>query len=131
MGAIRDRGRYTYLLAETRDPLAGNFAWTGQIATYLLFVASTVFVLRHWAVWVGEPLLCAVAFSLHAASGVLFFVLPGDGAGATDPAPPDRDCTMPRVIIGSPALQPREGLPRSDRVDPGTDLYRFRAGAGR
>ena len=67
---------YTYLLAETRDPLAGNFAWTGQIANYLLFVASTIFVLRHR----GSPsrtLPCALAFGLHAASGVLFFFFPG------------------------------------------------------
>jgi hypothetical protein len=59
---------YTYLLAETRDPLAGNFAWTGQIATYLLFVASTVFVLRHRGS-LARTVPCALAFSLHAASG--------------------------------------------------------------
>jgi hypothetical protein len=65
----------TYLLAETREPLAGNFAWTGQIATYLLFVASAVFAMRRWAVgWASA--VCAVAFSLHVASGVLFFVYP-------------------------------------------------------
>jgi hypothetical protein len=66
---------YTYLLAETRDTWAGNFAWTGQIATYLLFIASTVFVLRNpWSRSRTVP--CALAFSLHAVSGVLFFAFP-------------------------------------------------------
>jgi hypothetical protein len=67
---------YTYLLAETRDPLAGNFAWTGQISNYLLFVASAVFVLRHRGT-ASRTMPCAVAFSLHAASGLLFFAFPG------------------------------------------------------
>ncbi len=74
----------TYLLAETREPLAGNFAWTGQIATYLLFVASAVFAMRRWAAgWASA--VCAVAFSLHVASGVLFFVYP-TAWGAVPPA---------------------------------------------
>jgi len=67
---------YTYLLAETRDPLAGNFAWTGQVANYVLFVASAVFVLRHQGTR-SRTVPCALAFGLHAASGVLFFVFPG------------------------------------------------------
>ena len=58
---------YTYLLAETRDPLAGNFAGPG-VATYLLFVVSTVFVLRHRESR-SRTVLCALAFGLHAASG--------------------------------------------------------------
>ena len=67
---------YTYLLAETRDPLAGNFAWTGQISNYVLFIASAVFVLRHRGTR-ARTMPCAVAFGLHAASGLLFFVFPG------------------------------------------------------
>jgi hypothetical protein len=67
---------YTYLLAETRDPLAGNFAWTGQISNYVLFIASALFVLRHRET-PSRTMPCAVAFGLHAASGLLFFVFPG------------------------------------------------------
>jgi hypothetical protein len=67
---------YTYLLAETRDPLAGNFAWTGQISNYVLFIASAVFVLRHRDT-PTRTMPCALAFGLHAASGLLFFVFPG------------------------------------------------------
>jgi hypothetical protein len=66
---------YTYLLAETREPLAGNFAWAGQIGTYLLFVTSTVFALRRWTPgW--RSAACALAFGLHAASGVFFYLFP-------------------------------------------------------
>jgi hypothetical protein len=68
---------YTYFLAETREPFAGNFAWTGQIATYLLFVSSTLFVCRHWDRRLPS-LICATAFILHAASGAMFFLYPWD-----------------------------------------------------
>jgi hypothetical protein len=68
---------YTYLLAETREPLAGNFAWTGQIATYLLFVSSTVVACRNWN-GRSSSVICATAFALHAVSGVLFFMFPFD-----------------------------------------------------
>jgi hypothetical protein len=67
---------YTYLLAESRYTLSGNFAWSGQIATYLLFVMSTIFALRHRAGRIGSA-ACALAFALHAVSGVLFFLYPG------------------------------------------------------
>ncbi len=64
---------YTYLLAETRESMAGNFAWSGQIGTYLLFVASTVFAMRQWTgQW--RSVLCGVAGGMHAISGILFFV---------------------------------------------------------
>jgi len=74
---------YTYLLAETREPLAGNFAWTGQIATYILFVSSTLFACRHWN-GRAASVVCAMAFGLHAVSGVLWFMYPGH-AGAVPP----------------------------------------------
>ena len=66
---------YSYLLAETRVPLAGNFVWSGQIGTYLLFVTSTIFALRQWLA--GRPSrVCAGAFALHILCGVVFFAFP-------------------------------------------------------
>ena len=35
-----------YLLAESQRPGAGNFLWSGQLAVFVLFAASTVAVLR-------------------------------------------------------------------------------------
>jgi len=66
---------YTYLLAESLETLAGNFAWVGQIATYLLFVASGIFALRRRAEWPASA-FCLLTFALHAASGALFFANP-------------------------------------------------------
>ncbi|HEU4687582.1 MAG TPA: hypothetical protein VFS23_04425 [Vicinamibacterales bacterium] len=68
---------YTYLLAESREPLAGNFAWTGQIATYLLFVTSAVFALGRQTRSLGS-VVCVVAFAFHVISGILFFLYPFD-----------------------------------------------------
>lgn len=66
---------YSYLLAETNKTMDGNFVWSGQIGTYLLYVYATVFALSRWTnQWRGW--LCALAFSLHTISGVLFFVYP-------------------------------------------------------
>jgi hypothetical protein len=65
---------YTYLLAETRETIAGNFAWAGQIGTYLLFVASTVFVLRNWT-GLRRSGLCGIAFGLHVVCGIVYFFM--------------------------------------------------------
>jgi hypothetical protein len=68
---------YSYLLAESNETVAGNFVWSGQIGTYLLFVSSAVFALRHWkGRW--RSWLCAGVFCLHSVSGALFFAHPFD-----------------------------------------------------
>jgi hypothetical protein len=68
---------FTYLLAESREPLAGNFAWTGQIAVYLLFVTSAIFALGRQASRLASA-ACLIAFALHVVSGILFFLYPFD-----------------------------------------------------
>jgi hypothetical protein len=66
---------YSYLLAESYETMAGNFVWSGQIATYLLYVSSVIVALRHWeGRW--RSVLCAGAFCLHSVSGAIFVAHP-------------------------------------------------------
>ena len=65
-----------YLLAESQRPGAGNFLWSGQLAVFVLFAASTVAVLRD-AATVGAGgrrlrrfVLCGSVFLWHVASGI-------------------------------------------------------------
>ena len=65
-----------YLLAESQRPGAGNFLWSGQLAVFVLFAASTVAVLRD-AATVGAGgrrlrrfALCGSVFLWHVASGI-------------------------------------------------------------
>ena len=62
-----------YLLAESQRPGAGNFLWSGQLAVFGLFAASTVAVLRDAATAGagGRRLaLCGSVFLWHVASGI-------------------------------------------------------------
>ena len=65
-----------YLLAESQRPGAGNFLWSGQLAVFVLFAASTVAVLRDAATAGagGRRLrrfaLCGSVFLWHVASGI-------------------------------------------------------------
>ena len=65
-----------YLLAESQRPGAGNFLWSGQLAVFVLFAASTVAVLRDAATAgaggcrLRRFALCGSVFLWHVASGV-------------------------------------------------------------
>ena len=70
-----------YLLAESQRPGAGNFLWSGQLAVFVLFAASTVAVLRDAATAGagGRRLrrfaLCGSVFLWHVASGIQYVYL--------------------------------------------------------
>lgn len=38
---------YTYFLSESQNYASGNFTWSGQITLFILFVATTMFLIRH------------------------------------------------------------------------------------
>ena len=67
----------SYLLAESGPRAAdGNFLWSGQITLFILFATSATFALRH-AVADRSPrrALCAFAYGLHLASGLVWYAL--------------------------------------------------------
>ena len=77
---------YTYLLAESGPRLPdGNFGWSGEITLFVLFVESTLCILREaqslprsaWCSWTirGRFSLCGLAFGLHVVSGVLWYAV--------------------------------------------------------
>lgn len=103
---------FTYLLAESGERLAhGNFGWSGEIALFVLFVASTLLVLRIATRPAGRGVrprlaLCGLAFAVHLVSGVLWYgvhlhllqgepfphvahLTPPNGAGCFAAAAPD------------------------------------------
>ena len=65
-----------YLLAEGNGPGTGNFLWSGQLAAFALFAASTVAVLRDAATGgaaasrLGRFALCGSVFLWHVTSGI-------------------------------------------------------------
>ena len=65
-----------YLLAESSGVASGNFLWSGQLAAFALFAASTVAVLREAATGgagvlrLSQFALCGSVFHLHVASGI-------------------------------------------------------------
>ena len=65
-----------YLLAEGNWPGTGNFLWSGQLAAFALFAASTVAVLRDAATGdaaasrLGRFALCGSVFLWHVTSGI-------------------------------------------------------------
>ena len=80
---------FTYLLAESGERMAhGNFGWSGEIANFVLFVASALLVLRIASRPAGRGVrprltLCTLAFAAHLASGVLWYgvhlrLIPGE-----------------------------------------------------
>jgi hypothetical protein len=67
---------YFYLLAESGERLAhGNFAWSGQITLFILFVVSTVFFLQqlrlHFFSLTAK--ICAVVWVAHLVSGIYWY----------------------------------------------------------
>lgn len=71
---------YTYFLAENRSYTDGNFTWSGQITVFILFVAATLFLIRHnRESFTVRPLswrlvICVLAFLLHLASGIALYL---------------------------------------------------------
>jgi hypothetical protein len=75
---------YTYFLAESGPRmLQGNFAWSGQISLFILFVASALFYMRELLSGNNNAgnllsrkkvLFCAAMYGLHVLSGVLFYL---------------------------------------------------------
>ena len=65
-----------YLLAEGDSAASGNFLWSGQLAAFALFAASTVAVLREAATGgagvlrLSQFALCGSVFHWHVASGI-------------------------------------------------------------
>ena len=72
-GVFVSGAAYTYLVAEKDHWRAGNFAWSGYIATFVLFVASVLVFgqvlatksTRGWPI-----LVCGAVLALHVACGV-------------------------------------------------------------
>jgi len=69
-----------FMVEEVMSPhsfdCSGNFAWSGQIASFILFVATTAFVIGRidrrdidWRMW-----LTGGAFGLHIISGIAFYI---------------------------------------------------------
>jgi cytochrome c oxidase assembly factor CtaG len=63
--------------------LQGNFAWSGQISLFILFVASALFYMRELLSGNNNAgnllsrkkvLFCAAMYGLHVLSGVLFYL---------------------------------------------------------
>lgn len=77
---------YSYFLAEAGRVGHGNFIWSGQIALFVLFIQSMIFLVRETAVFTPVASLrsffttdrrlmwCLLAFGAHVASGVYYYV---------------------------------------------------------
>lgn len=72
---------YTYGLAEASRVTHGNFIWSGQIALFVLFVQSVVFLVRETRL-LQVPVfdsgdlnlqLCKMAFALHVVFGIVYY----------------------------------------------------------
>ena len=69
---------FGYLLAEGHRPAIGNLLWSGQLATFVLFAASAVAVLRAAATGdagvsrLGRFALCRGVFLWHVTSGIQY-----------------------------------------------------------
>jgi hypothetical protein len=68
---------YMYMLAEKAHALAGNFAWSGYAAAFILFVATVLFWLRQFPEPPGNLWrwartgICGAFLVLHAARGAM------------------------------------------------------------
>lgn len=68
---------YTYLLAESGPRMnQGNFTWSAQIALFILFVASTKFLVKKISSSEGingwRVCLCTLLLTIHFAFGIIF-----------------------------------------------------------
>lgn len=69
---------YSYLLIETMEIPAGNFAWSAQIGALVLFAASAVFLLQQHREKTAPRwplLLCAGVLGLHLLAGLHWYGL--------------------------------------------------------
>jgi len=75
-----------YFLAEVEVPTSGNFVWSGQIATFLLFVTAALFFVEQvmppgrptWRALVfdGRSSACTTALALHVICGLYHLAHP-------------------------------------------------------
>ncbi len=71
---------YTYLLAEANDWTDGNFWWSGQIAVFILFVTSTLFLIRQNKSLLAQKrftpafIFCNLLLLLHLVGGVALYI---------------------------------------------------------
>jgi hypothetical protein len=85
---------YTYLLAERGRVHHGNFGWSGQITSFIVFVTSVAFLIQQHpaafsslrATWKEARrdwrlLVCLVALTAHVASGIVWFRMHWRAAG--------------------------------------------------
>ena len=69
---------YTYFLAEMPDMASGNFGWCSQISLFILFIQSSLFLLKNWRIKGIVGLIPFIILVLHAAFGI-FAYLHADG----------------------------------------------------
>lgn len=71
---------YTYLLAESKDYVDGNFTWSGQITLFILFVASALLLIRENAPLLARRrftpafVICTIVLVLHLIGGLALYV---------------------------------------------------------
>jgi hypothetical protein len=71
---------YTYLLAESNGWQDGNFTWSGQIAVFILFVASAIFLVKQNMPQFSQRrftpafLICTLLLILHLLGGIAIFM---------------------------------------------------------
>lgn len=76
---------YLYLIVDYTSIAAGDFTWSAQIATLILFVCSTIFMVKHYSnALTGDKLspvqwvillLCIGVFILHVVGGIHWYRL--------------------------------------------------------
>lgn len=70
---------YTYLLAESNGWQDGNFTWSGQIAVFILFVASVMFLMKQnmpsllQRRFTPAFLVCSLLLILHLIGGLMLY----------------------------------------------------------
>ncbi len=71
---------YTYFLGESATLLDGNFTWSGQVSIFILFVASTLFLVKQNAVLVAQHrftkafIICTLLLILHLVGGIMLYL---------------------------------------------------------
>jgi hypothetical protein len=69
---------YVYFFVETRAWQDGNFGWSGEITLLILFISTTLFLIRQYFAdrrWTPKLIVCALALGLHFISGVIFYAI--------------------------------------------------------
>jgi hypothetical protein len=69
---------YVYFFVETRAWQDGNFGWSGEITLLILFISTTLLLIRQYLAdrgWTPKLIVCALALGLHFISGVIFYAI--------------------------------------------------------